>query len=136
VIRGAGPKPWEDRLGFFEAVHRVSRQDLESTAEAPGAIFFDRGLFDALSGMASRRKVAISELIPGRFHYAEPVFYVPPWPEIYEQTEDRPHGFETALDETLRLRRDLATLGLEVIELPKVSVEQRADIVLEVVSER
>ncbi|MEM9500658.1 MAG: AAA family ATPase [Pseudomonadota bacterium] len=134
VIHGAGPKPWEDRLGFFAAAHRVSLDDLANTADAKEPIFFDRGLFDALSGMASRRKVPISRLIQAEFHYAAPVFYVPPWPDIYEQTDDRPHGFEVALDEAKRLRRDLALLGIEVIELPRISVDRRAEIVLEAVA--
>ena len=130
VIHGDGPKPWEDRLGFFEAVTRLSLADLERSFPDKTCVFFDRGLLDALSGRAGREKVSITTLMPDPFPYEEPVFFAPPWPEIYATTKDRPHSFELALDEARRLRRDLDTLGLDVVELPQSSVEDRAKLVL------
>ncbi len=130
IIRGGGPAPWEDRLGFFDSVIRLSLSDLERQFPPDEPVFFDRGLFDALSGRAEREKVPLESLMPPPFPYTQPVFFAPPWPEIFEQTEERPHTYEVALDEALRLRRDLDALGLKVVELPKVSVEHRADIVL------
>lgn len=130
IIRGGGPRPWEDRLGFFDAVTKLSLGDLERQFPQDELVFFDRGLLDALSGRAGRKKVPLSEIMPPPFPYAQPVFFAPPWPEIYEQTEERPHSYEMALDEAQRLRRDLAALQIETVELPKVSVEERAELVL------
>ena len=130
VIHGGGPAPWEDRLGFFEAVTAISLADLDEPVAHDTPTFFDRGLFDALSGRAGRERVPVGDLMPTPFPYAQPVFYAPPWPEIYEETEDRRHSFAMAEDEALRLRRDLIALDLKVIELPKVSVAERAEIVL------
>lgn len=130
VIHGGGPKPWEDRLGFFEAVTAMSYADLERPIPDDAPTFHDRGLLDALSGRAGRYKVSIATPMPDPFPYAEPVFFAPPWPEIYETTEDRPHSFEMALDEAQRLRRHLNELDIEVVDLPKVSVEERAKLVL------
>ncbi|MDJ0978309.1 MAG: AAA family ATPase [Erythrobacter sp.] len=131
VIHRGGPKPWEDRLGFFEAVTAMSLADLDCPVPEDAPTFHDRGLFDALSGRASRTKVPITELIPSGFSYAQPVFFAPPWPEIYERTPDRPHSFEMARDEADRLRRDLTALKIGVVELPKASVEERVELVLE-----
>ena len=130
VIHGGGPRPWEDRLGFFDTVTLLSFADLERSFPNTRCVFFDRGLLDALSGRAGREKASITTLMPDPFPYDEPVFFAPPWPEIYEATEDRPHPFEMALDEARRLRRDLDTLGLDVVELPQSSVEERANLVL------
>lgn len=129
-MHGGGPKPWEDRLGFFEKVTALSRADLARDVSNDTPTFFDRGLLDALSGRAGREKVSISTLMPEPFPYAQPVFFAPPWPEIYETTEDRPHSFEMAVDEALRLRRHLIDLKIDTIELPKVRVEERAKLVL------
>lgn len=135
VIHGEGPKPWEDRLGFFKAVTALSFADLEHPLPKDTPCFFDRGLLDALSGRAGRERVPITDLMPSVFPYTQPVFFAPPWPEIYESTQDRPHSFEMALDEAKRLRRDLDSLNLKVVELPKTSVEQRAEIVLRAIRE-
>ena len=132
VIRGHGPAPWEDRLGFFEAVTTLSLADLDRPVPDDAPTFFDRGLFDALSGRAGRDKVPITEVMTGKFPYAQPVFYAPPWPEIYCQTSERRHSFEMALDEAERLRRDLTALNLEVVELPKEPVEARVELILSV----
>ena len=130
VIEGGGPKPWEDRSGFIETVTAMSRADLERPLPSGNPTFFDRGLFDALSGRAEREKVPLASLMHPPFPYAAPVFFAPPWPEIFEQTDERPHSFEIALDEAQRLRRDLELLGIEFFELPRVSVEERAGFVL------
>lgn len=130
VIYGGGPAPWEDRLGFFDAVTALSKADLDAPLEGASPTFYDRGLFDALSGRAGRFDVAIGDLMSHPFPYAQPVFYAPPWPEIYKRTKDRRHSFEMALDEAHRLRRHLADLKIDAVELPKAPVEERARIVL------
>ena len=131
VIREAGPAPWEDRPGFFKAVTAMARADLDTPVKDDAPTFFDRGLLDALSGRAARDKVPVSDLMPRPFPYAQPVFYAPPWPEIYEETDERRHSYAMALDEALRLRRDLDALQCEVVELPKLSVEERVHLVLD-----
>lgn len=131
VIQSGGPKPWEDIPAFVEAVTKLSHDDLQATRDIDGIVFFDRGLFDALSGKAEREKKAVSELLPAEFPYAEPVFFAPPWPEIFENTAERQLPFEVAHAETVRLRRDLDLLGVRTVELRKVSVTERVDLVLE-----
>ena len=130
VIREGGPKPWEDLPGFVEAVTRLSREDLHRAKDKDGIVFFDRGLFDAVSGRAEGEERPLSELMPSPFPFAEPVFYAPPWPEIFENTPDRKLPFEAAEKEAIRLRRDLGQLGIRSIELPRMSVEKRVQIVL------
>jgi predicted ATPase len=68
----------------------------------------------------------------GRSHrYHRRVFLTPPWPEIYATDAERRHGFDAALAEYSRLLAAYPALGYEVIVLPKVSITERADFVLE-----
>ena len=55
------------------------------------------------------------------------VFLAPPWPEIFATDAERQHGFEAAVAEYDRLRTAYATLGHELVILPKVSVKERVD---------
>ncbi|WP_328705911.1 AAA family ATPase [Erythrobacter rubeus] len=136
VIRADGPKPWDNLDGFITAALELAQSDLEAARESENLTFFDRGVFDALSGLASRRRVDLKELLPQPFPYSEPVFYVPPWPEIYEKTEDRQLPIEAALEEAATLKRDLEQLGIAHVEVPKVPPEQRTDFVLSVLGKQ
>lgn len=135
VIKGSGPKPWDDRRGFIEAVVKMSHADLEKAAAQTGPVFFDRGIFDALSGLAKIEGFSLAELMPSVFPYAEPVFFAPPWPEIFEQNEERPHSFEFALEESERLKRDLNLLAVKTLVLPKLNVDQRVAFVMHQLSD-
>ena len=129
VIREGGPRPWEDLPNFLSAVQTKVLNDLESQRMNPDPIFFDRGLLDTLSAVAALREIPISELMAPQCPYAEPVFFAPPWEEIFEATEDRRTTFEAAVAEAERIRRDLDRLRIEVIELPLTSVADRADLI-------
>ena len=125
-----GLKPWEDLPAFIDFVTDLCQQDLTQDDGADQIVFYDRGLFDALSGKAALLKTSITDLLPSAFPYSEPVFFAPPWSEIFENTADRRLSFEAAEEEAVRLRHDLDLLNIRTIELPRVSAELRADLVL------
>ncbi|MHA3884550.1 AAA family ATPase [Stutzerimonas degradans] len=58
-------------------------------------------------------------------------FLAPPWPEIYRSDEQRRHGLEEAVAEYTHLETTYKDLGYDVMLLPKASVVDRADFVLE-----
>lgn len=130
VIKRGGPKPWNGLAPFLEAATAEAEEDLRSTQTAHANVFFDRGLFDAVSGLAMVQGMPVSHLMPHPFPYSQPVFFAPPWSGIFERTPDRQHSFETACEEAERLRRDLRELGIRLVDLPKVSVRARAEFVL------
>jgi predicted ATPase len=66
--------------------------------------------------------------------YNRHVFLAPPWPEIYEQDEERRHSFAEAEAEYEQLRALYPWLNYETYILPKTSVEARADFVLATLS--
>ena len=55
----------------------------------------------------------------------------PPWREIYATDPERRHGWEAAVAEYERLAAIYPALGYDVVVLPRVSVIERADIVLD-----
>jgi predicted ATPase len=55
----------------------------------------------------------------------------PPWPEIYANDSDRQHGLQEAIAEYERLLVAFTSLGYIIEVLPKVGVDQRADIIIE-----
>ena len=72
----------------------------------------------------------------GQTHrYHQRVFLAPPWPEIYVQDAERRHGLESAISEYSRLLEVYPSLGYDVSILPKASVAQRADFVLDMLVE-
>ena len=95
-----------------------------------GWVFFDRGLIDAASGLASLTNEAVPTrlALAGRYH--QRVFLAPPWPEIYVNDPERQYGLDDAITEYERLAAVYPALGYDVSALPKVDVNARADYVL------
>ncbi len=98
---------------------------------AEGVTFFDRTGLDNVSALEQmglsedRHYEAIRDLV-----YADPIFFAPPWPEIFVNDKERRHGFEAALREAGALRHFYALRGYDVVDLPKTTVSERADFVI------
>lgn len=122
--------PWIDAEAFLRKAIALSLEDIERASALPGWVFFDRGLLDAASGLEAMTGERVLQNFAGKWPFYETVFLTPPWPEIYRQDAERQHGLAEAIEEYERLKRDYPALGYNVIELPKVSVENRADFLL------
>jgi predicted ATPase len=123
--------PWIDPTAFARRAVAVALADREAAEGQEGWVFFDRGLIDAAAALEHATGEAV--LAPlGRAHrYHRQVFLTPPWPEIYVNDPERPHGFEAARAEYGRLLEAYAALGYAVSILPKTDVAARADFLLE-----
>ncbi|WP_447765809.1 AAA family ATPase [Sphingopyxis panaciterrae] len=64
-----------------------------------------------------------------RFRY-DMVFLAPPWPDIYEVNEDRPHSLEKALRDYERVQSAYLQAGYDPVVLPRETVPARADFIL------
>jgi predicted ATPase len=121
--------PWVNAAAFARRAIAMSEADIAAAAVHRGWVFFDRGLIDAAVALAHLGGEHASITIGAhRFHSG--VFLAPPWRDIYVSDDERPHGFAAATEEYERLRDAYPALGYEVIVLPKISVEARADFVL------
>lgn len=98
---------------------------------ADGWVFFDRGLVDAAVALEHATGRAARDLLAGFDRYHRLVFLTPPWPEIYRKDGERRHDLAAAVAEYERLLKAYRELGYETVVLPKVTVEERVDLVLD-----
>lgn len=98
---------------------------------AAGPVFFDRGVPDTLGYLRLTGLPIPAHMHEAarRFRYHRRVFIAPPWPEIFTQDSER----RQTLEETRRTHDAMveiyAELDYELVALPLVPVEQRADFV-------
>jgi predicted ATPase len=113
----------------------MSLADRDAAQLQEGWVFFDRGLIDAASGLQHLTGEVVLEPLGQANRYHRRVFLAPPWREKYATDQERRHGWDVAMDEYSRLLDVYASLGYEVVMLPKRSVEERADFVLKTLEE-
>ena len=65
------------------------------------------------------------------FRYHRRVFIAPPWPDIFQQDDERKQSLEEAVSTYEAMVEVYGVYGYELVELPRVSVEQRVRFVLE-----
>lgn len=123
--------PWVDLAAFARRASDMAITDRDGAAGNAGWTFFDRGLIDAAVALEQATGEAMVEQLNARHPYHRTVFLTPPWPQIFRADPERRHGFEAALAEYERLAKVYPALGYEVVLLPKVSVAERADFVLD-----
>ena len=123
---GAGKAlPWVDAIAFGQRALTMSVEDYEA---AQGLTFFDRGVVDAAVAITARGGKRPTDAI-ARYRY-DHVFLAPPWPEIYENDDDRLHSLEKALRDYERVRLAYVDAGYNSILLPRNTVAARADFIL------
>jgi len=54
----------------------------------------------------------------------------PPWPEIFSNDDERKHSFEDALSSYAALPRTYERFGYQIVLVPKLDVNARADFVV------
>ena len=104
----------------------------DALKERVKATIFDRGVLDYV-GYAYRTKTPIADELHQAalsLVYNKKVFMAPPWEEIYCHDTERKQSFEEALEVYDALLKIYSDYGYEMIELPKTSVESRADFVI------
>lgn len=131
LASGGRALPWLDLMAFARRAIAMALADRETMRDHSGPVFFDRGLVDAASALElSGGELALTG--PAAEHrYNRRVFLTPPWPEIYSGDAERRHDMEVALEEYDRLEKLYPALGYKTVILPKVSVAERADFVLD-----
>jgi predicted ATPase len=122
--------PWLDMKAFALRAVEMAKSDLQVAKHIDGIVFFDRGLIDAAVALAHSGGQTIEETISETQAYWKRVFVVPPWRELFANDAERRHEFDAAVQEHFRIEEALDALGYIRIALPKVSVQERAEIVL------
>lgn len=129
LAQGGSALPWIDPQAFAQRAIEVSLADRNAARDQTGWVFFDRGLIDAASALS---ETALASLGPAH-PYHQTVFLTPPWPEIFVTDPERRHDLDAAIAEYERLVLAYPSLGYRVVILPRTTVQERADLVLETI---
>lgn len=127
LARGGTRLPWIDLAAFARRAVEVALADRARAADRQGWVFFDRGLIDAASALEHAAREPMLALLGRAHRYHATVFFTPPWPEIFHNDPERKHGLDEAVAEYGRLERAYRELGYRIVELPRATVESRAD---------
>jgi predicted ATPase len=130
TARGGTALPWVDPEAFLRRAVEMAMNDRRRAETMAGWVFFDRGLFDAISGLTDMTGEPALQELGHKYRYHSTAFVTPPWPEIYETDAERKHGLAQAEAEYRRLVRDYQLFDYAVLEVPKRSVADRADWIL------
>lgn len=132
IAIGGSAVPWFDVDSFVERLSTASIESFDGANRLNQTVFFDRGFIEPLAYWRSRDSQAFLALngeIGGR-RYCDPVFVAPPWPELFVSDNERQHDFSEAAAEYDSICETLNYLRYRQIEIPKLSVESRAEFIL------
>ena len=118
----------------------ILRRDVEKfLSHTPGSewIFFDRGVLDALGLLQEVDPLPIEDLqrLLSAYSFHTLVFILPPWEAIYANDAERDQTFVEAVNVYNKLQRWYRSCGYRVHDVPRLSVQQRADHVLQMLSQ-
>jgi predicted ATPase len=124
--------PWVNMNAFLRRCVAAALADRVAAGSPDNWIFFDRSLIDAAAGLQHLTGESALAMLGQTHRYYHQVFLAPPWPEIYVADPERRHDQASASAEYSRLLQAYSALGYEVFILPKDSVAERADFMLDV----
>lgn len=132
AIRGRA-LPWDDRQLFAELMLSWEMRSYHIAEQTSGAIFFDRGVPDVLGYLrlcgipVPDHVLAAAEV----FRYNKTVFIAPPWQEIFQQDRERKQDFDEAIRTYEALVEAYQGQKYTLVELPRASVTDRIEFVLD-----
>jgi len=133
VVIGGQALPWADRTLFAELMLSWEMRSYRAAQRHEDVVVFDRGVPDVV-GYLRLCKLAVPAHVSAAaetYCYNRRVFIAPPWPKIFEQDDERKQDLEEA-EQTYRAMVNIYTrLGYELLTLPKVDIEGRAQFVKE-----
>jgi predicted ATPase len=96
-------------------------------------VFFDRGITELVGyfRLIGMPVPAHFENAARLFRYGRTVFVAPAWPEIYRNDAERKQDLAEAIATTEAVAGAYGDAGYECVALPKASVADRVDFILE-----
>jgi predicted ATPase len=126
---GGDALPWQNGVKFAE--HCISRAIyFYNIAQPQGRpVLFDRSMVDNIIGLQRLGLPVPQSFLNAleRCRYAQRVFLTPPWPELFTLDNERKGSFAAAVVEYESLLVSYPALGYEVVLIPKLGVQERAD---------
>lgn len=128
--------PWEDREGYADEMFRQAVLDYQSAASSGLLTFFDRGIADTIGylRLCGLPVPAAMHEAAERYRYFCKVFIAPPWEAIYHGDDERKQSFAEAVATYEVMVDTYGKLGYELVELPKLAIEERAKFMIDSLS--
>jgi predicted ATPase len=135
VQTGGRALPWDDRRAYTRLMLQRSVESFREFAAVARPAFADRGIPDTLCyarliGLADARWIVRA---CRRYRYAPLVFLAPPWKEIYRTDGERKQDFGEAERTHAVMTEVYREQGYRILELAKVTVEARAQFIVDAV---
>ena len=130
---GGDAVPWKNIQHFKEM---MLAQFIETYTHAmkhdEDITFFDRDVLDLIAYDRLTQQEPSQELQKAvkTLVYNNKVFVVPPWKEIYHEDTERKQTYEETVKVYDNLVKVYTEYGRELIEVPKIRVEKRADFII------
>ncbi|PHV12464.1 AAA family ATPase [Chitinimonas sp. BJB300] len=132
VAIGGHALPWCDPAAFAEQMLAWDMRSYQLAQNKSGPVFFDRGVPDVVGylQLVGLPVPAHMESAVEIFRYNPRVFITPPWPEIFCQDNERMQSYAEAVRTYESLVKTYLKYGYELIELPRLPVDERAQFLL------
>lgn len=126
-----------DRCRFRDLMLEQSITDYKKMLTEEHAVFFDRGIPDLYGySKAFCNEISANAVQAiAQYRYNKTVFFFPPWQEIYENDEERKQDFQEALFTYKAIKEAYSYCNYQTVEVPKISIKERADFILKTVME-
>ncbi|GAB1380593.1 AAA family ATPase [Pararhodobacter aggregans] len=123
----------QDRRLFAELMLGWEMRSWQAAQAVEGPVFFDRGIPDVIGYLSLYEGHVPAHVIRAArlYRYHPTVLLAPPWPEIFEQDEDRGQDFDEAVATAQAMEQAYAEAGYDLLPLPLAPVAERVDFVLE-----
>lgn len=128
--------PWKDKGLYRDLMFERSIESFEQMMEAyhgNDPVFFDRGFLDALCYAALEGIPIDPEMktLAETLRYNTNVFILPPWKDIYQTDAQRKQDWNEAVFTYNKMIQTYRGYQYDLIEVPKTSVQDRADFILD-----
>jgi len=124
---GGQALPWVDIRKFANECISLSAQSHKAAAASGRLTFFDRSLVDGVVALESRSMTVSDRAVAAiaACRYADRVYLVPPWEELFENDPERKHSFADACAEYDALLRGYPAHGYQTMIIPKAALTDR-----------
>ncbi|WP_344131765.1 AAA family ATPase [Saccharopolyspora halophila] len=131
VAIGGPALPWSDRTLFAELMLAWEMRSYRWAQRRSGLVLFDRGVPDVVGylRLAGLTVPAHVYAAARKFRYHQRVLMAPPWPEIFEQDDERRQDLAEAERTYEAMVEVYAELDYQIIDLPRADVATRVEFV-------
>ena len=130
ISAGLSARPSQSEFGEEILARDLSQYD--QFLSQSHAIFFDRGIVDALGMLHECGRVSLGDA-KAQIHmrpFDTKVFFFPPWEGIYTTDSERDQTYSEAVQIAHKIRKWYGQLEFRLIDVPIGTPDERADFIL------